>query len=110
MVDGTEDTLGSTVLGRGVGARHAELNTAGEEEGAGGGVIKLAAIVTLDIANGGGKLSFNIGEKLGQGGKGVGFEAKLESPNIVRAIIKNDKIIFETRNANDRRCPQVTMY
>lgn len=109
MVDGTEDTLGSTILGRGVGARHAEVNTVGEEEGAGGGVIKLAGIVILNIANGGGKLSFNIGEKLGQGGKGVGFEAKRESPNIVRAIIKNDKIIFKTRHTENWGGPQITM-
>lgn len=67
-----------------------------------GGVIKLAAILTFDVADIGEKLSFNIGEKVGQGGKGVGFKAKRESPNIVRKIVKNDKIIFENRNANDR--------
>lgn len=47
---------------------------------------------------------------MGEGGKGVGFKAKRVSPNIVRTIVKNDKIIFETRNPNDRRCPQITIY
>lgn len=48
-----------------MGARHAEVNTIGEEKSAGGRVIELLAIVTLDVEDGGGTLSFNIGKKSG---------------------------------------------
>lgn len=88
-----------------MGARHAEVNTIGEEKSAGGRVIELLAIVTLDVEDGGGTLSFNIGKKVGQSREGVGFKAKWVNPNIVRTIIKNNKIIFETRNSNDGGCP-----
>ena len=48
IVDGTNDALSLTVLGRGVGAGHAEVNTVGEEECAGGAVVKLPAVVALN--------------------------------------------------------------
>lgn len=45
VVNGTNNTLGSTVLGRGVWARHPEVDGPGEEECASTRVIKLATIV-----------------------------------------------------------------
>jgi hypothetical protein len=52
------------VLRGGVGARHAQLNTAREREGLGCGVIELTAIVTLDGLDGEAELSGNPGEKM----------------------------------------------
>lgn len=44
-------------------ARHAKGDTIGEEEGTGGGVVKLAAVVALDATNGCRELSLDIGKK-----------------------------------------------
>jgi hypothetical protein len=48
VVGGANHPFSLTILGRGIWARHAQLNTVREKEGAGGGVIKLTTIVTLD--------------------------------------------------------------
>jgi hypothetical protein len=48
VVDGAKDVLCFTILLIGVGARHAEDYTMGEEERAGRGVIELTAIVALN--------------------------------------------------------------
>ena len=41
-------------------ARHLEVNTVGEKEGAGGGIVELTAVVTLNAADVSVKMSFNI--------------------------------------------------
>lgn len=46
------------------------MNTVSEEKGAGGEVIKLAAIVTLYVANGGGELGLHKGKKMRDGIEG----------------------------------------
>lgn len=48
VVKGTESALSFTVLLGCVGAGHAESNAMREEKVAGGGVVKFAAVVTLD--------------------------------------------------------------
>ena len=63
IVDGTNDALSLTVLGRGVGAGHAEVNTVGEEECAGGGVVKLPAVVALNGLHSHAKLSVHEGKE-----------------------------------------------
>ena len=64
VVNGTKHALGLAVLRGGIGARHLHVYTIGEEEGAGGEVVKLAAIITLYVANGGGKLGLHEGKKV----------------------------------------------
>jgi hypothetical protein len=94
VIDGAKGTLGFTILLGGVWTRHAEGNTVGEEERAGRRIVKFMAIVTLNTLDGGAKLRANISEKVRKSGKCLGFEAKWKSPNVVRTIIKNNKIIF----------------
>ena len=74
IINGAKSALGFTVLLRGVGARHAKNGTVREEERAGRGVVKLAAIVTLDSLNGGAKLCGDVGKKVGKLRKGVRFK------------------------------------
>lgn len=44
-------------------ARHPKVNTVGEKERAGGGVVELTTVVTLNAADVSGKLSFDISKK-----------------------------------------------
>ena len=101
VVDGAKGVLCFTVLLRGVGARHAEDCTLGEEECAGRGVIELAAIVALDGLNRGAKLCAHISKKVRKSGKSVGLKVKRKGPNIVTTIIKNNEIIFVTRHTSN---------
>jgi hypothetical protein len=45
----------------------------GEKERAGWGIVKFTAIVALDVLDGGAKLCVNIGKKIENGGKRLGF-------------------------------------
>jgi len=64
VVDCAKNALGTSILLRGVWARHPENDFMSEEECAGRGVIKLAAIVALNCLDGGVKLRANIREKV----------------------------------------------
>ena len=44
-----------------------------------------------------------------EGGKGLGLGAQKKSPRVMRKIINNDQVIFISRHAKYRRCPQVTV-
>jgi hypothetical protein len=63
--------LGLAVLRGSVGTRHPKLDVVKEEERVGGGVIKLASIITLDAPDGVAKMHGHIGEEVGEGGKSV---------------------------------------
>jgi len=65
---------------RGVWTRHTQGNAFGKKESARGRVVKLTAVIALDGFYGAPKLSGDIGEKIRESGKSVGFEAKWESP------------------------------
>lgn len=58
VVDGTKHTLSLTVLW----AQHSHMNTIGEKEGAGGEIVKLTGVVTLNVANGDRELGFDKGK------------------------------------------------
>ena len=60
VVDGAKGVLCFTVLLRGVGARHAEDCTLGEEECAGRGMIKFTAVIALNCLDSGVKLCARI--------------------------------------------------
>jgi hypothetical protein len=96
-----------TVLGGGVGARETQLDAVGEEERARSVVVELAVIITLEGTDRATKLGGDPGEKLGEGGECVGLQPKGESPKKVRG--QNDQIVFVTREAEDRRGPEITM-
>jgi len=59
--------LSLAVLGGGIRARHAQLDTVREKEGPGGGFIELMTIVTLYGLDGEAKLSRHPGEKWSAG-------------------------------------------
>ena len=101
--------LSLAILRRGIRTRHAQLNTPREEEGTGGGVIELTPIVTLDGLNGEAELSGHPGKEVEEGGEGLRLGAQMKSPKVMREIINHHQIIFITRNAGYRGCPQVTV-
>jgi len=82
----------------------------GEEERAGLRIIKFTTVIALDALDGGAKLRANVSKKIRKCRKRLGFEAERKSPNVVRTIIKNNKIIFVSRHTNNRRCPKITVY
>lgn len=85
-------------------------NAMGEEERPGGRVVELAAIVTLDGFDGVAELGRHIRRKVSQCWKSFRLGVQGKHPNEVRAIIKNDKIIFKTGHTSHGRGPQITMY
>ena len=101
--------LSLAVLRRGLRTRHTQLNTPREEEGTCGGVIELTPVVTLDGLNGEAELSGHPGKEVDEGGEGLRLGAQRESPRVMREIINHHQIVFITRNAEYRRCPQVTV-
>ena len=74
VVDGTNDALSLTILGRGVQAGHAKVNTVREEEHAGGGVVELTPIVALDCLDGGVKLGRHKGKEVSECRKSIRFK------------------------------------
>ena len=62
------------ILGGGVGARHAEMDTMGKEEYAGGGVVELTPIVALDCLDGGVKLGRHKGKEVSERRKSIRFK------------------------------------
>jgi hypothetical protein len=61
-----------------------------EEESAGGGVIKLPSIITLDAPDGAAKLRGHKGKEVGESGEGVRLLAQRKSPRVVGAVIEDD--------------------
>jgi len=81
-----------------------------EKVGTSAGVIKLAPVVALDGLHRGAELSRGVGNDVCERAESVRFNTKKKSPQIMRAIIKNDQIVFITRHTDDWRCPEITMY
>jgi hypothetical protein len=80
IIDGANNAFSFTVLGRGVRARHVEVDAMRGEESAGAEVVKLAAIVALNPLNGDSKLCTNIGKEISESGESVGYQAQGERP------------------------------
>jgi hypothetical protein len=70
IIGGTNHALDLAVMWESVGTRHPELEAVREEESAGGGVIKLVSIITLDALDGAAKLRGHKGEEVREGGQG----------------------------------------
>ena len=71
VVGGANHALSLAVLRGGIRARHAQLDTVREKEGAGGGVIKLPTIVTLDGLDGEAELCGHPSEKVDERGESI---------------------------------------
>jgi hypothetical protein len=76
-----------------------------EEESSGGGVIKLATIVTLDGLDGEAELCGHPRKEVEERGKRIRLRTERKSPRIMRKIINNHKIVLIARNTDNRRCP-----
>jgi hypothetical protein len=81
-----------------------------EEESAGGGVINLASIITLDAPDGAAKLRGHKGKEVREGGEGVRLLAQRKSPRVVGEVIENDQVILVTRDTRNKGGPKVTVY
>jgi hypothetical protein len=86
------------------------LDAVREEESAGGGVIKLTSIITLDTLDGATKLRGYKGKEVGESGEGVRLQAQRKSPRVVGAVIEDDQVILVTRDTQNSRGPKVTVY
>jgi hypothetical protein len=73
---GANHALGPVVLSRGVGTRETQLDAMSEEERAGGVVVELAAIVTLQGMDRASELGGYPGEEVSEGGKRIGLQSK----------------------------------
>jgi hypothetical protein len=109
IVCGPNHALCLAILWRSIRTRHTELDTAGEEEGARGGVIELTPVVALDGLNGEAELSGHPGKEVKGGGEGVRLSTQREGPGVVRETINDHQIILITRNAEYRRSPHITV-
>ena len=58
--------------------------------------------------NGEAELSGHPGKEVEEGRESLRLGAQRESPRVMRKIINNDQVIFISRHAENRRCPQVT--
>ena len=90
VVDNAKSAFSTSVLLGGVWARHPKDDSMGEEERAGRGVVKLAAVVALNRLNGGVKLCAHIREKIRNDTESIGFKAQWKSPGVMSAVIKNN--------------------
>jgi hypothetical protein len=109
VIGGTQHMLGFTILRRGVWAGHLEVHAMSKEELPRGGVVKLTPITALEAPKLVVKLSADQKKELSDSRKGVRHQMQRKSLRVVQKIIKNDKIIFRTRDANNRRCSKITV-
>jgi hypothetical protein len=105
VVGGANHPFSLAILGRGIWAKHAQLNTVREKEGTGGGVIKLTTIVTLDGLDGEADLCGHPSEEVKERGESVRLRTQGKSPRIMRKVIDHHKVVLVTRNTDNRRCP-----
>ena len=109
IVSGANHALSLAIPSGGVGRGHTQLDTTREEERAGGMVIELTPVVTLDGLNGEAELSGHSGEEVGERGERLRLGAQRKGPKIVREIIEDHQVVLVPRDAGDRRSPQVTV-
>jgi hypothetical protein len=85
------------------------LDVVGEEERARGVVVELTTIITPKGTDRATELGGDLGDKVCEGGECVGLQPKGESPKKVTEVVQNDQIVFVTKEAEDRRGPEITM-
>jgi hypothetical protein len=80
-----------------------------KEEGTGGGIVELTAIVALDSLDGEAKLSGYPSKEVTKSGECLGLSTQGKSPGIVGEIIDHHQVVLIARHAGNRRSPQVAM-
>jgi hypothetical protein len=76
-----------------------------EEELTGARVVKFPPVVALNSLDAGTKLGGGVGDEISKRAESVRFESQRKRPQVMSAIIKNDQVIFITRNADNWRGP-----
>jgi hypothetical protein len=95
-------------LGR-VWASQAQGNAMFGKERAGRSIVELLPVVCLKALNGTLKLRANKGMKRHKSRQNIRFVTQRESPHIMVKIIKNDKVKFVSRIAQNWGGPNITM-
>jgi len=109
IVCGANHAFSLAVLRGGVGARHAQLDTTREEEGASGGVIKLTPIVTLHDLDGEAELGGHPCKEVAKSSECIGLGTQGKSPGVMGEVINHHQVVLVARHTKYRRCPQVAM-
>ena len=109
IVQCAKHPLSFAVLGGCVGARGAKQDAAASQEGSGGIVDELGAIICLKTAHRKVELCVSVSNKLNNMFMNLGFMAKRKDPTIMCIIINYDKIKFIARNTQNWRGPDITV-
>jgi hypothetical protein len=80
-----------------------------KEEGTGGGIVELTAIVALDSLDGEAKLSGYPSKEVAESGERLRLGTQGKSPRIMGEIIDHHQVVLVARHAENRRSPQVAM-
>ena len=75
IINGTNNALSFTILGRSVGTQHTKMNSMSKEECAGTRVVELAAVVALDRLDSGAILGGHMSKKVSECRKCVRLKA-----------------------------------
>jgi hypothetical protein len=110
IIRSAKHAFGLAILLGGVWAGHAEVDTMGKKESTSGGIVKFTAVVELEALNGSSELGGNKREKTRNSAKCFVFEAERISPQVMRTIIENGKVIFEAGDTRNWRSPKITVY
>jgi hypothetical protein len=109
IVQCAKHALSLAVLSRCVRARGAEKDAAASQEGSGGIVEELSAIICLKTAHRKTELCVSVSNKLNNVCVNFRFVAKRKRPAIMCIIINYHKIKFIARNTRNWRGPDITM-
>jgi hypothetical protein len=85
------------------------MDALSEEKVTGTRVVEFFPIVALDRLDTCVKLSGDMGDELSQRAESVRFESQRKCPQVMSAVIKNNQIIFITRNTDNWGSPQITV-
>jgi hypothetical protein len=96
-------------LGGCVGARGAKKDAPGSQEGGGGTVNELSAIIGLKTAHRRAELCVSVSSELNNMFMSLKFMTQGECPTKMSKIIKYDKVIFIARNSKNWRGSDITM-
>lgn len=107
--DGANHVFGLAVLRRGVGLGHPQLHVAREEEGIRHGVVELPPVVTLNSSNGATETSQHPSKDVREGGECVRLMRDGKSPEVMREVNQDHKIVLVTGEARYQGGPKVTM-
>jgi hypothetical protein len=109
IVQSAKHSLSFAILGGCVGARGVKKDALGSQEGSGGTINELSAIVGLKTAHRRVELCVSVSSELNNVFMSLRFMTQGECPTKMSKIIKYDKVIFIARNTQNWRGPDITM-